>query len=404
MMLTELRRSLHADPELGLELPRTQQRVLNALAGLPLEVTRGTTLSSVTAVLRGRRRGSGGAPVVLLRADMDALPITEQADVPYRSRNPGAMHACGHDLHTAMLVGAAHLLCAARDDLPGDVVLMFQPGEEGHDGAAKMIAEGVLEAAGPQPVAAYALHVQSVRPSGMFATRSGPILSGHARMRVTVHGKGGHGAAPHRALDPVTTMAEMITAVQSLVTRRFDAFDPVIVTVGHVSAGSHGTAIPSSAYFEATIRSYSERHRAEARRLLTELINGIAAAHGTTAGLGFDAELPVTVTDDAETGFAAGVVRDLHGAERFATMPHPHPASEDFSRVLARVPGAFVFLGARPAGLDPGEAHENHSPFARFDDGVLHDGAQLLAELAARRLNEAAATAPSSSRVRPGPR
>ncbi|MFB9206748.1 M20 family metallopeptidase [Nonomuraea spiralis] len=381
-----LRRALHADPELGLALPRTQRRVLEGLAGLPLEITLGAASTSVTAVLRGGRPAVG-RPVVLLRADMDALPIQESTALPYASRNQGVMHACGHDLHTAMLVGAAHLLCAVRDDLPGDVILMFQPGEEGHDGAAAMISEGVLEAAGAPPLAAYALHVQSVRRAGVFATRAGTVLSGTARMRVTVHGKGGHGAVPHRALDPVPPLAEMITAVHALVTRRFDAFDPVVVTVGHVSAGSHGTAIPASACFEATIRTYSERNRASARRLLCELVTGIAAAHGTTAEIDYDAELPVTVTDPAETAFASDTVEQLWGAQRLAAMPHPHPASEDFSRVLARVPGAFVFLGARPARLGRDEAEENHSPRAEFDDVVLDDGARLLAELAVRRLD-----------------
>ncbi|WP_308164351.1 M20 metallopeptidase family protein [Nonomuraea sediminis] len=381
-LLVSLRRALHEDPELGLELPRTQRRVLAALAGLPLEITLGTAATSVTAVLRGR----GGGPAVLLRADMDALPVQEETGLPYASRNPGVMHACGHDLHTAMLVGAAHLLCAAGDELPGDVILMFQPGEEGHDGAGVMLAEGLLEAAGRPPIAAYALHVQSVRQAGTFATRSGTVLSGTARMRVTVHGRGGHGAVPHRALDPVPPLAEMITAVHALVTRRFDAFDPVVVTVGHVSAGSLGTVIPASACFEATVRTYSEANRVAVRRLLCELVTGIAAAHGVTAEIDYGAELPVTVTDPAETAFARDTVEHLWGARRLAGMPHPHPASEDFSRVLARVPGAFVFLGARPAHVAPDEAQENHSPRAEFDDAVLPDGARLLAELATRRL------------------
>ncbi|GAA3204651.1 M20 metallopeptidase family protein [Nonomuraea roseoviolacea] len=389
-LLVSLRRALHAEPELGLALPSTQRRVLDALGGLPLEITLGAASTSVTAVLRGRgRRSAAEGPVVLLRADMDALPVQERTALPYASREPGVMHACGHDLHTAMLVGAAHLLCAARDDLPGDVILMFQPGEEGHDGAAVMLSEGVLEAAGAAPLAAYALHVQSVRRAGVFATRAGTVLSGTARMRVTVHGKGGHGAVPHRALDPVPPLAEMITAVHALVTRRFDAFDPVVVTVGHVSAGSHGTAIPDSAFFEATIRTYSEHNRVAVRGLLRELVTGIAAVHGTTAEIDYGAELPVTVTDPAETAFAGGTIEQLWGTRRLAAMPHPHPASEDFSRVLARVPGAFVFLGARPARLSRDEAQENHSPRAEFDDAVLDDGARLLAELAARRLRAA---------------
>lgn len=387
--MVSLRRSIHADPELGLHLPRTQERVLSALEPLGLETTTGSRLSSVVSVIRGGRRSHAKRrPVVLLRADMDAVPVTEEVNLPYRSQTAGIMHACGHDLHTAMLVGAAHHLTAARDDLAGDVVLMFQPGEEGYDGAAHMIAEGVLDASGERVDAAYAIHVQSTRVRGEVATRPGPVLSGHARLRVTVHGVGGHGAMPHRAVDPVPPLAEMITAVNAIAARKFDAFDPVIIGVGRVEAGSHGAAIPSSGFFEATVRTYSETNRIAVRERLSTLVHAIAAAHGTTADIDYAAELPVTVTDAAETGFAVDVVKRSFGPHRFAPMTHPHVASEDFSRVLAKVPGAFLFLGARPDHVSSELAQENHSPNAVFDDSVLDDGARLFADLAATRLDQ----------------
>ncbi|MFD7027321.1 M20 family metallopeptidase [Streptomyces sp. NPDC059917] len=379
--LVRLRHDLHRFPELGLALPRTQERVLEALDGLPLEVSRGSALSSVTAVLRGGRPG----PVVLLRADMDGLPITEKAPVSFAADN-GAMHACGHDLHTAMLAGSAHLLAARRDRLHGDVVFMFQPGEEGWDGAGAMLAEGVLDAAGRRPVAAYALHVASTMPHGEFSSRRGPILAASDALNVTVHGAGGHGSMPHRAMDPVPAACEMVAALQTMVTRRFDVFDPVVVTVGLLRAGTQRNIIPESARFEATVRTFSAEARAKVAETVVELVASVAAAHGLRAEVEYLPEYPVTVTDGAETDFLAETVREVFGEERYRTMANPMTGSEDFSRVLEAVPGSFAWLGAAPKGADPDDLPLNHSPYAEFDDAVLPEGAALYAELATRRL------------------
>lgn len=386
--LVRLRHALHAEPEIGLHLPRTQEKVLAGLDGLPLEVATGTSLTSVTGVLRGARPG----PVVLLRADMDALPVTERSGVPYASRIEGAMHACGHDLHTAMLLGAAHLLAARRDQLAGDVVFMFQPGEEGCDGAGAMLAEGVLEAAGRRPDAAYALHVTSaVLPRGVFSGRPGPTMSASDSLSVTVRGAGGHGSAPYLALDPVPAACEMVTALQTLVTRRFDPFDPVVLTVGSFHAGTRHNVIPDTARFEATVRSFSRESRALLASTVVQLVGSIAAAHGLEVEVEYAEEYPLTVTDPAETGFARAAVDDVFGAHRFQPMRTPQTASEDFSRVLDEVPGSFLLLGACPPGADPRQAPYNHSPRAVYDDAVLSDGAALYAELATRRLATAAA-------------
>ncbi|WP_307781277.1 M20 metallopeptidase family protein [Agilicoccus flavus] len=244
--LVELRHDLHAHPEIGLSLPRTQERVLAGLGGLGIETSTGVGLSSVTGVLTGTRPDRpADAPVVLLRADMDALPVHEDSGVPYASRVPGAMHACGHDLHTAMLVGAARILAARRDELPGDVVLMFQPGEEMHDGAALMIAEGVLDAAGRRADAAYGMHLfSSGFPTGRFVARRGPMLAAADGLEVTVIGRGGHGSAPHQALDPVPVACEIVLALQTMVTRRFGPFEPVVVGVGSLHAGEAPTSSP----------------------------------------------------------------------------------------------------------------------------------------------------------------
>ncbi|MFC4060518.1 M20 family metallopeptidase [Planomonospora corallina] len=385
--LVRLRHALHREPELGLDLPRTQEKVLTALSGLPLEVRLGTRLSSVTAVLRGALPG----PTVLLRGDMDALPVSERADAEVTSRVDGRMHACGHDLHTTMLAGAAHLLTAERDRLAGNVVFMFQPGEEGHRGAQHMIDEGVLEASGELPVAAYALHViSSVLPNGLFLTRTGPIMAAADRLVVTVRGAGGHGSAPHLAKDPVPAACEMVLALQSMVTRGFDVFDPVVVTVGSFHAGTVDNVIPEEARFEATIRSFSTASHQRVLERSVALVEGIAAAHGLEVDAFFEMGYPVTVNDGAEAEFVGATVREVYGEERFVRAPRPFTGAEDFSYVCDRVPSAFVALGACPPDLDPERAAYNHSPEARFDDAVLSDGAALYAELAARRLGLAA--------------
>lgn len=381
--LVQLRHALHTEPEVGLALPRTQEKVLAGLDGLPLEVTTGGSLTSVIGVLRGGRPG----PVVLLRGDMDGLPVTERSGVDYASRVDGAMHACGHDLHTTMLVGAAQLLAARRDELGGDVIFMFQPGEEGWDGASAMLAEGVLDAAGRRPVAAYALHVSSsVLPHGVFSARSGPTMSASDALTVTVKGAGGHGSAPYLAKDPVPAACEMVNALQTLVTRRFDPFDPVVLTVGSFHAGTRRNVIPDTARFEATVRTFSRESRARLESAVVQLTRSIGVAHGLEVEVEYAEEYPLTVTDPTETAFTEDTVSEVFGEHRFQSMRTPLTASEDFSRVLDEVPGSFVLLGACPAGSDPAEAPYNHSPLATYDDAVLADGAALYAHLAARRL------------------
>jgi hippurate hydrolase len=381
--LVVLRRALHQEPELGLELPRTQERVLQALDGLPLEISTGTATTSVTAVLRG---GAGSGPAVLLRGDMDALPVVERTGLDFAAAN-GAMHACGHDLHTTMLVGAARALSARQAELAGDVVFMFQPGEEGFDGAGRMVDEGVLDAAGRRAEASYALHViSSVLPRGLFATRPGALMAAAGILKVTVRGAGGHGSSPHRAKDPIPAACEMVGALQTFVTRTFDVFDPVVVTVGSFHAGTAHNVIPDEATFEATLRSFSPFASARLLEDSVRVIRGVAAAHGVEVDVVAEELFPLTVNDNARAAQVGDVVRERFGEERFFELPNPVTGSEDFSRVLDQVPGAMVFLGAAPADRDASTAPYNHSPLAEFDDAVLADGAALYAELALQHL------------------
>lgn len=384
--LVQLRRTLHAQPEVGLDLPRTQETVLQALDGLPLEISTGTDTTSVVAVLRGSAP-TDQPTTVLLRGDMDGLPVPEETGLDFGARN-GAMHGCGHDLHTTALVGAARLLSGRRDQLAGDVVFMFQPGEEGYDGAGVMLREGVLEAAGRRVDHAYGLHVISNHlPHGIFSSRPGPLMAASWELDVTVTGAGGHGSAPHWANDPVPVLAEQISALQTLVTRRFDVFDPVVISVGQVHAGTARNVITESGSFAATIRAFSPEAEDRLQELIPPLMEGIARSHGCRAEVRIASQYPVTVNDAAETAYAQRVIGELVGTERYVEMPRPVTGSEDFSRVLQEVPGAFVFLGACGPEADPRAAAGNHSPHAFFDDAVLADASAAYASLATARLS-----------------
>ncbi|WP_144629990.1 M20 metallopeptidase family protein [Arthrobacter woluwensis] len=405
--LIQWRHAFHQAPEIGLDLPRTQEKVLAALDGLGLEISTGTDTTSVTAVLRGTAglsdgnpsdgaAGTGARPAVLLRADMDALPVQERTGVEFTSRIDGAMHACGHDLHTAMLLGAATLLADSRHRIAGDVVFMFQPGEEGYDGASVMVREGVLDAAGRRVDAAFGMHVfSSLEPHGRFVTRPGVMMSASDGLFVRVLGAGGHGSAPHAAKDPVTVSAEMILALQTMVTRQFDMFDPTVLTVGRLAAGTKRNVIPDTAEFDATIRTFSEANRERMQTAIPRLLQGIAHAHGLDVEVTYLPEYPLTVTDTAETEFAESAITELFDG-RHSRLAQPLSGSEDFSRVLAEVPGSFVGLSAVPEGVDPRTSAFNHSPYATFDDAVLADGAAVYAQLALSR-TALLATAPSDT-------
>ncbi|MFF2605617.1 M20 metallopeptidase family protein [Arthrobacter koreensis] len=378
--LVALRRDIHREPEVGLHLPLTQQKILDALDGLGLEITTGKSLSSVTAVLRGGEDG----PSVLLRGDMDALPVEELTDLEYASTN-GAMHACGHDLHVAGLVGAARLLAAQQRDISGNVIFMFQPGEEGDGGAGLMIEEGVLEAAGEKPVAAYGVHVRP-GPLGLFRTKPGTLMAGANELRITVHGSGGHGSQPHNALDPVPALVEIAGALQVMATRKFSVFDPIVLTISQLEAGRAINVIPDSARLGASVRTLSA---ASVDRLIVEtkaLADGIAAAHGCTAEVSFEILYPMTENDPARTFEAMRELREMFGEERVLQSRDPLMGSEDFSLVLQKIPGTFLFLGATPPDVDPDTAAWNHSPRVLFDDSVLADQAAALAQLAFNRL------------------
>jgi hippurate hydrolase len=390
--LVSLRRELHQIPERGNDLPKTQARVLEALQGLPLEITTGKELSSIVAVLRGRGPLATGTPrpTVLLRADMDALPVVEETGLDYASTN-GFMHACGHDLHTSGLVGAARLLSDHIDELPGDVIFMFQPGEEGPGGAEPMLAEGLLDVTGRRPDAAYGLHVFTSTEAGRFLVRPNTLMAGCCEFNVTVKGRGGHGSQPAKSIDPIPVAAEIVLALQSYVTRRVGVFDPVVITVGSIHAGTAMNIIPDTARLEASVRVLSKQSTEQVAEDLPRLAENIAAAHGCTAEAELEVLYPVTANDPDETAYVIDELTGLYGSERVEIMSEPLMGSEDFSFVLEEVPGTYFFLGAHPGPVgDP--PLTNHSARALFDDAVLADGSATLAHLAYTKITRLAAS------------
>jgi amidohydrolase len=379
----DLRRRLHRQPEIGLHLPKTQAIVLEAFADLPIEVTTGSSTSSVVGVLRGARPG----PTYLLRGDMDALPVHEDTGLDFASEVPGVMHACGHDTHVAMLLGAARLLSERRDALAGQVVFMVQPGEEGYHGARFMLEEGLLDAVPEAPVSgAFALHISTMWRSGTINVRPGPMMASADQWTLTVHGRGGHASTPHLAADPVPVAAEIILALQSMVTRRTDVFDPAVVTVGHLEAGQTDNVIPETALVHGTIRTLSPERRADVLASVQRVGEHVALAHDMTAEFVHVEGYPVTVNDADVAAQVTATAAALLGPDDSAVMPVPLMGAEDFSYVLERVPGAMAFLGACPPELDPATAPGNHSNYVRFDEDALPNGVAMYAQMALQAL------------------
>lgn len=386
--MVSLRRTLHQWPEIGNDLPITRENVLEALDGLPLAVTLHETTSGIAALLDGGKPG----PTVLLRGDMDALPLTEDTGVDFSSRSEGSMHACGHDTHTSMLVGAAKLLSAQRADIAGRVLFMFQPGEEGNHGARFMLEEGLLDlpkrADGSEsPVTgAFALHITSSLPTGWLSSRGGSIMAAADTLYITVKGRGGHASEPYRALDPIPIACEIVQALQTMITRRIDVFDPAVVTVGKIVAGTVNNIIPETAEIEGTIRAVSERTRRLVHDGIRRVAEGIAAAHDAEVSVRLEDGYPVTVNDKTQADVVLDLAGNLVGADKTLRLPNPIMGAEDFSYVLQEVPGAMVFLGGTHADRNLATAAPNHSNRVVFDEEAMFTGTAMYAALALNHL------------------
>lgn len=375
--IVSLRRAIHAEPELGLHTPLTMAKVRAALADLPLEWKSGLSTTGQVATLVGGKAGADqGAPHVLLRGDMDALPMDEKTGLEFASTIAGRMHACGHDTHTAMLAGAARLLAERQSELTGRVDFMFQPGEEGHHGARFMLDDGLID---PLPDAAFALHIMPNAPYGVIAGRAGPLMAAADQFTITVKGKGGHASMPHDCADPVPAAAAIVSALQAMVTRQFKATNAVVVTVTQIHAGTAHNVIPDDVMLGGTIRTLSADHREKAHRLIAHTAKATASAFGLDADFEIEFGFPVTVCDARAVVLGEKVARQIGGAQGWRDLADPIMGAEDFSYLLEKVPGAMFFLGVAPEGEDWTQCCAIHSPRMHVDETALPHGAAMLA-------------------------
>jgi amidohydrolase len=378
-----IRRRIHRQPERGLDLPITQALIVDELAKLGLAARLGRATTSVSAVIDGAKPG----PTVLLRGDMDALPLSEDTGLAFSSEIDGVMHACGHDTHVAMLLGAARLLVERKDALAGHVLLMFQPGEEGYAGAKVMIDEGLLDPPGiPRPASAFAIHISTEYPAATINIRPGPMMAAADFVNIDIHGRGGHASQPSAALDPITIAAEIVIALQTFVTRQVEVFDPAVITIAKIASGTTNNIIPASARLEGTTRTFSEKTRTQVHEGIVRLTKGIAEAHGATADVELLTLYPVTINDPGFTELVRATALELLGDDQVDGSIQPVMGAEDFSFVLQQVPGAMAFLGGRPAEENPETAPANHSNLVVFDEPSMAVGVATYAAVALRAL------------------
>ncbi|CAN5865222.1 M20 aminoacylase family protein [soil metagenome] len=369
--IVALRRDIHREPELGFDTEKTAGKVLAAIEGLPLDVETGVAQNGIVAMLRGEGEG----PTVALRADMDALPIQEETGLPFASETEGRMHACGHDGHTSMLVGAAHTLSGMRDRLSGTVKFVFQPAEEGGGGGKVMVDEGVAD----DVSSIFALHLWPGLPFGKVATKAGPIMAAADAFEMEIKATGGHGAMPHLASDAIVIAAQVVTALQTIVSREVDPVEPAVLTVGEIGAGTAFNIIPEKARLGGTVRTLNADLRKRMPERMEELARGVAKGMRGDANLDYTFSYPVTVNDEGAAGHVLSVAEELFGDESVLELPNPSMGAEDFAYFLEKLPGAFIWLGV---GEDVSGLHTSR---LAFDEEILPRGSALLAALALSR-------------------
>ena len=375
------RRDLHQHPELAFRETRTADLVAHSLSTLGIEVRTHVGRTGVVGLLHGGRPG----PTVMLRADMDGLPIQENSDAPYASQVPGAMHACGHDGHVAMLLGAAILLSRHAADLPGDVLFVFQPAEEALGGALAMLADGLLT--DPVPAAAFGLHLWNTMPMGRVSAQAGPIMAAADLIQIVVRGRGGHGALPHEAVDAIAVTGQILSALQTIVSRNVDPQETAVLTIGTVHGGTAFNVIAETVALEGTIRTFSPAVRETVLTRLRVLLDGIAAGMGAKYDLQVQVVAPAVVNDSGVAEVARAAAVQVVGAPSVAWHP-PLMVSEDFSEYQRLVPACYMLLGSGNPALGLDASH--HNPHFDFDETVLPIGAALMATAAARFFLEGA--------------
>ncbi len=369
--LVAIRRDLHAHPELGLEERRTSVFIARHLEALGYRVTTGLAKTGVVGTLTN---GTGSRSIGI-RADIDALPIHEETGLDYASKTPGLMHACGHDGHTAMLLGAARAL-AERKNFDGTIHLIFQPAEENFGGAKIMVEEGLFEKFPCDAV--FALHNEPNLRFGQFALREGPVMAAVDEARITVHGRGGHGAEPQETADPIVCGASIVMALQSIVSRNIHPMDPAVVTVGAFHAGSASNIIPERAEIVVGIRSFDAAVRDELERRIRTIAEAQAESYGMRATVDYERSYDATVNHKAETDFVRDVAIRFAGADKVINLARPYMGSEDFAYMLKERPGTYFYLGGKATG----EEKPLHHPGYDFNDDLLPIGAAFWTELA----------------------
>ncbi len=376
--LVEIRRDLHENPEIGMEETRTAAKAAGILEELGYAVRTGVGITGVVGFLEGASKER----TIAIRADMDALPIQEETGLPFASKNQGAMHACGHDGHVAMALGAARILSDMREELNGGVKFIMQPAEENYGGARDLVEEGVLE--DPPVDAIIALHINAGDDVGKLIIKSGPIGASADVFMVSINGKGGHGSEPQGCVDPIHIAAHAITSIQTMIPRSLDARDPVVVSVCSIQGGTAFNIIPDSVHFGGTVRTLSIERQEEMPKKLEDIVRGVAATFGATFDFTYIHGAPVTANEPGMTDLMSGTAAELWGVESVLDMGKPHMGSEDYSYYLQKVPGVMGMLGARKKGAVP---HPSHHPKFDFDERCLPFGAELLAATAVKFLN-----------------
>jgi amidohydrolase len=358
-----VRRDLHAHPELGFAEHRTAGIVAERLAALGLDVHTGIGGTGVVGLLAGRQPG----PTIMLRADMDALPMPEENDVPYVSQNAGVTHACGHDAHVAMLLAAATILQSSRAEIRGRIAFVFQPAEEGGGGAKAMLEDGLIERFGIER--AYGQHIATMLPSGVLGLRPGPLMASVDSFDLVVEGRGGHGAMPNRSIDPVVVAADVVTAMQRVVSREVDPLEPAVLTIGAINGGTTYNVIPPRVALKGTVRSFSDTVRTDMEAGIRRIAEHTCAAAKATCSLDWHPSYPVTTNDPNEAAFVRGALTAEFGEARVLEIP-PVMGSEDFSYFAQVVPACFWFLGAG----DDAHPFPNHHPAFDIDEQAMVTG------------------------------